>query len=63
MPSTESEDDQKKSNTAVSHVAMQNAAKHSPIEAIEIIMKKVWPFSSIEKNGLQISIFHKELTL
>ena len=30
----------KKRNTAVSHVAMQNVAKHSPMEVIEIIMKK-----------------------
>ena len=30
----------KKRNTAVSHVAMQNVAKHSPVEVIEIVLKK-----------------------
>ena len=49
MPATESEDDQKR-NTAVPHVAMQNTVKHSAIEVIEIVMKKVWPFSSTKKK-------------
>ena len=49
MPATESEDDQKR-NTTVPLVAMQNPAKHSPIEVIEIVMKKVWPFSSTKKK-------------